>query len=234
MCGVLALLDEAQKLSSLGKVSEEGDFWETRNLDRLTKEVGDGRHSKDKCSDKDADENLHARGGRLTSGSHQGPQIHAWNRRAVGLLYDGLADYGCHRYAHETGKPDDGNGSRAINEDPDSHDGAHSGVYFHGRSVAPHGLRVLIERIAASWSQPMQRQSLPVAAHFPGDVLAGALHHERRHHDMGLTIHYRLAIIADVAHARQLAPQPRDAAMWRCVSARWTNCQRCIRQRLMK
>lgn len=80
----------------------------------------------------------------------------------------------------------------------------------------------------------MQRQSLAVAAHFPGDVLAGALHHERRHHDMGLTIHYRLAIIADVAHARQLAPQPRDAAMWRCVSARWTNCQRCIRQRLMK
>jgi len=39
--GVVALLDEAKKLGVLGTVSDEGDFWETRSLDRLTKEVGE-------------------------------------------------------------------------------------------------------------------------------------------------------------------------------------------------
>jgi hypothetical protein len=39
--GVVALLDEAQKLGILGTVSDEGDFWETRSLERLTKEIGD-------------------------------------------------------------------------------------------------------------------------------------------------------------------------------------------------
>jgi hypothetical protein len=39
--GVVALLDEAQRLDILGKVSDEGDFWETRSLERLTKEVGE-------------------------------------------------------------------------------------------------------------------------------------------------------------------------------------------------
>jgi len=39
--GVVALLDEAKKLGFLGKVSDEGDFWETRSLERLTKEVGE-------------------------------------------------------------------------------------------------------------------------------------------------------------------------------------------------
>jgi hypothetical protein len=39
--GVVALLDEAEKLGFLGKVSDEGDFWETRSLDRLTKEIGE-------------------------------------------------------------------------------------------------------------------------------------------------------------------------------------------------
>jgi hypothetical protein len=39
--GVVALLDEAQRLGLLGKVSDEGDFWETRNLERLTKEIGE-------------------------------------------------------------------------------------------------------------------------------------------------------------------------------------------------
>jgi hypothetical protein len=39
--GVVALLDEAQRLGILGKVSDEGDFWETRSLERLTKEIGD-------------------------------------------------------------------------------------------------------------------------------------------------------------------------------------------------
>ena len=34
--GVVALLDEAQRLGILGKVSDEGDFWETRSLERLT------------------------------------------------------------------------------------------------------------------------------------------------------------------------------------------------------
>jgi hypothetical protein len=34
-------LDEALRLGILGSVSDEGDFWETRSLDRLTKEVGD-------------------------------------------------------------------------------------------------------------------------------------------------------------------------------------------------
>jgi hypothetical protein len=39
--GLVALLDEAKRLGFLGKVSDEGDFWETRSLDRLTKEVGE-------------------------------------------------------------------------------------------------------------------------------------------------------------------------------------------------
>jgi len=39
--GVVALLDEAQKLGILGTVSDEGDFWETRSLERLTKEIGE-------------------------------------------------------------------------------------------------------------------------------------------------------------------------------------------------
>jgi hypothetical protein len=39
--GVVALLDEAKKLGFLGKVSDEGEFWETRSLDRLTKEIGE-------------------------------------------------------------------------------------------------------------------------------------------------------------------------------------------------
>jgi hypothetical protein len=39
--GVVALLDEAQRLGVLGEVSDEGDFWETRSLERLTKEIGD-------------------------------------------------------------------------------------------------------------------------------------------------------------------------------------------------
>ena len=39
--GVIALLDEAKKLGFLGKVSDEGGFWETRSLDRLTKEIGE-------------------------------------------------------------------------------------------------------------------------------------------------------------------------------------------------
>ena len=39
--GVVALLDEAQRLGILGTVSDEGDFWETRSLERLTKEIGD-------------------------------------------------------------------------------------------------------------------------------------------------------------------------------------------------
>ena len=39
--GVVVLLDEAKKLGVLGKVSDEGGFWETRCLDRLTKEVGE-------------------------------------------------------------------------------------------------------------------------------------------------------------------------------------------------
>jgi hypothetical protein len=29
------------RLGILGKVSDEGDFWETRSLERLTKEIGD-------------------------------------------------------------------------------------------------------------------------------------------------------------------------------------------------
>jgi hypothetical protein len=39
--GVVALLDEAKKLGFLGKVSDEGEFWETRSLDRLTNEIGE-------------------------------------------------------------------------------------------------------------------------------------------------------------------------------------------------
>jgi len=39
--GVVALLDEAQRLGILGKVSDEGEFWDTRSLERLTKEIGE-------------------------------------------------------------------------------------------------------------------------------------------------------------------------------------------------
>jgi len=39
--GVVSLLDEAEKLGFLGKVSDEGEFWETRSVERLTKEVGE-------------------------------------------------------------------------------------------------------------------------------------------------------------------------------------------------
>jgi hypothetical protein len=38
--GIVALLDEAQKLGFLGTVSDEGGFWATRSLERLTKEIG--------------------------------------------------------------------------------------------------------------------------------------------------------------------------------------------------
>jgi hypothetical protein len=38
---VIALLDEAKKLGVLSTVSDGGEFWETRSLDRLTKEIGD-------------------------------------------------------------------------------------------------------------------------------------------------------------------------------------------------
>ena len=34
-------MDEAKELGILGTVSDEGDFWETRSLERLTKEIGD-------------------------------------------------------------------------------------------------------------------------------------------------------------------------------------------------
>jgi hypothetical protein len=39
--GVVALLDEAQKLGILGAVSDEGNFWASRSLARLTKEIGE-------------------------------------------------------------------------------------------------------------------------------------------------------------------------------------------------
>jgi hypothetical protein len=39
--GVVSLLDEAKKLGVLGTVSDEGNFWETRSFDRLTKEIGE-------------------------------------------------------------------------------------------------------------------------------------------------------------------------------------------------
>ncbi len=38
---VVALLDEVEKLRVLRKVSDEGEFWETRSLERLTQEVGE-------------------------------------------------------------------------------------------------------------------------------------------------------------------------------------------------
>jgi hypothetical protein len=37
--GVVALLDQAQSLGVLRKVSDEGELWETRSLERLTKEI---------------------------------------------------------------------------------------------------------------------------------------------------------------------------------------------------
>ena len=47
-----------------------------------------------------------------------------------------------------------------------------------------------------------------------GDGLAGALHHERQRHDMGLTIHYELATTTgDEAPARKLVQQLRQAAL---------------------
>jgi hypothetical protein len=49
--------------------------------------------------------------------------------------------------------------------------------------------------------------------HFVGDELAGALHHRRQRHDMGLTIHYQLATTGDEAHARKLVQQLRQAAL---------------------
>jgi hypothetical protein len=39
--GVVALLDEAQRLGCLASVSDEGDFWATRSLERLTEEIGE-------------------------------------------------------------------------------------------------------------------------------------------------------------------------------------------------
>jgi len=39
--GVVALLDEAKRLGCLASVSDDGDFWETRSLERLTKEIGE-------------------------------------------------------------------------------------------------------------------------------------------------------------------------------------------------
>lgn len=39
--GVVALLDEAQRLGCLAKVSDEGEFWETRSLERLTEEISE-------------------------------------------------------------------------------------------------------------------------------------------------------------------------------------------------
>ena len=49
--------------------------------------------------------------------------------------------------------------------------------------------------------------------HFVGDGLAGALHHKRQRHDMGLTIHYQLATTGDEANARKLVQQLRQAAL---------------------
>jgi hypothetical protein len=39
--GVVALLDDAKKLGILSNVDDEGAFWATRSLDRLTKEIGE-------------------------------------------------------------------------------------------------------------------------------------------------------------------------------------------------
>jgi hypothetical protein len=39
--GVVALLDEAKRIGCLTSVSDEGDFWDTRSLERLTKEIGE-------------------------------------------------------------------------------------------------------------------------------------------------------------------------------------------------
>jgi hypothetical protein len=49
--------------------------------------------------------------------------------------------------------------------------------------------------------------------HFVGDGRAGALHHERQRHNMGLTIHYQLATTGNEAHARKLVKQLRQAAL---------------------
>jgi hypothetical protein len=39
--GVVALLDDAERLGFLSKVSDEGEFWETRSLARLTEQIGE-------------------------------------------------------------------------------------------------------------------------------------------------------------------------------------------------
>jgi hypothetical protein len=39
--GIVALLDEAQRIGILGEVNDEGNFWETRSLEQPTKEIGD-------------------------------------------------------------------------------------------------------------------------------------------------------------------------------------------------
>jgi hypothetical protein len=39
--GVVALLDEATRLGFLSEVSDEGEFWETRSLARLTEQIGE-------------------------------------------------------------------------------------------------------------------------------------------------------------------------------------------------
>jgi hypothetical protein len=47
-----------------------------------------------------------------------------------------------------------------------------------------------------------------------GNALAGALHHQRQRHDMGLTIHCELATTGTEAHVRKLVPQLRQAALY--------------------
>lgn len=41
--GLVALLDEAEKLGFLRKVRDESEFWKTRSVERLTKEIGEQR-----------------------------------------------------------------------------------------------------------------------------------------------------------------------------------------------
>jgi hypothetical protein len=38
---VVALLDKAKRLGILGEVSDEGNFWQTCRLERLTEEIGE-------------------------------------------------------------------------------------------------------------------------------------------------------------------------------------------------
>ena len=63
--------------------------------------------------------------------------------------------------------------------------------------------------IYIGWDDAQRRRQ----QYFVGDGLAGALHHERQRHDMGLTIHYQLATTGDEAHARKLVQQLRQAAL---------------------